>query len=228
MSQLSSNNHIIKLRCILAALLVFAGVSGAYAQIPADTIKKTTIIKPDSVKLNKKAKDTAEVEPVVKKRVRTPKDPNTALFRAAVVPGLGQIYNKRYWKLPIVYGGFAALGYAINFNQKYYTEMLNEYIARTDGDPNTIPNTEKYGGARDEQIISAKDFYKRNREISIIGTVALYAAQIIDAYVDAELSNFDVSDDLSLKIGPSINQGFAFRGAPNYTVGLSLKFTLKK
>lgn len=230
MSHLNSNNYINTFRCVFTALLVFVAVTFVKAQTPADSIKKaTSILKSDSIKASKKAKDTVEIESVVKqKRVRTPKDPNIALFRAAVVPGLGQIYNKRYWKLPIVYGGFAALGYAINFNQKYYTETLNEYIARTDGDINTKPNTEKYGDARDEQIISAKDFYKRNREISIIGTVALYAAQVIDAYVDAELSNFDVSDDLSLKIGPSINQGFAFNGAPNYSVGLSLKFTLKK
>ncbi|POY36563.1 hypothetical protein C3K47_09310 [Solitalea longa] len=194
----------------------------AWAQQPADSLKLADpIIKADTLK-------KGEVEPVVKKKkVRTPKDPNTAVFRSAVVPGLGQIYNQRYWKLPIIYGGFVALGYAINFNQKYYNEFVNEYILRTDGDPSSIPNPD-YKNAPDEQIISVKDFYKRNRDISIIGTVALYAAQVIDAYVDAELSNFDVSDDLSLKIGPSINQSFAYRGMPSYSVGLSLKFTLKK
>ncbi|UKJ06991.1 DUF5683 domain-containing protein [Solitalea lacus] len=211
----------------MAALLVFIGTASASDIVKSNNFAETIILT-DTVKKTDIKSDTAKIEPVVKKKkVRTPKDPNTALFRAAVVPGLGQIYNKRYWKLPLVYGGFVALGYAINFNQDYYNEFLNEYIARTDNDPNTIGNPD-YSGASDEQIVSVKNFYKRNRDICIIGTVALYAAQIIDAYVDAELSNFDVSDDLSLKISPTINQSLAFNNKLTFTPGISFRFTLKK
>ncbi|WP_252587062.1 DUF5683 domain-containing protein [Solitalea agri] len=203
------------------ALFVLISAGSVWAQNTTDSLKQANpIIKADTVK-------KGEVESVVKKKkVRTPKDPNTAVFRSAVVPGLGQIYNKRYWKLPLVYGGFVALGYGISFNQKYYTEFLNEYIYKTDDDPNT--GNPDYANVSEAQIIAAKDFYKRNRDLCIIGSVALYAAQVIDAYVDAELSNFDVSDDLSLKIGPSLNHSFAYRGMSTYSVGLSLKFTLKR
>ncbi len=130
-------------------------------------------------------------------------DPRKASMYSAVFPGLGQIYNRKYWKVPIVWGGFAALTwYTI-----YANDELNRYSTaiyfRTDGNPDTIDEFALDLRYTDAVLNRFKDFYRRQRDRTVIWTVLFYALNIVDAAVDAHLFEFDVSEDLGIKIGPS-------------------------
>ncbi|TCS86367.1 hypothetical protein EDD80_108160 [Anseongella ginsenosidimutans] len=150
-----------------------------------------------------------------------------ALLYSAIIPGGGQFYNGKYWKIPIVYGGFIALGIAIEFNQSYYSEFVRELNYRGDGDPLTVP---KYDEEiiPNSRIIEARNYYRRYRDMCIIGVGVLYGLNIVDAYVDAELSNFDISEDLTMKVAPSLqfDPTFAAAGmgvAPGFSVRLAIR-----
>jgi len=134
--------------------------------------------------------------------------PQKAATLSAILPGLGQIYNKKYWKVPIVYAGFATFVFFINYNQKGYLEFKQAYIDFPDYDldydfPLTI-----------DQIDRAKNSYKRYRDLSVIGTAGFYLLQIIDATVDAYLFDWNISEDLSLKLEPTMIQSPSFFSAP--------------
>jgi len=151
----------------------------------------------DSIKINK---------PVV---VHSPRK---ATIYSAVLPGLGQIYNRKYWKVPIVYGGFVTLGYFINFNNELYVKYKQAYSDIIDTDPNTNSfkdlgiNPALYGPAKitqfTETLRRAKDGSRRNRDLVVIGTAVFYALNIIDASVDAHFFNFDISEDLTINWVP--------------------------
>lgn len=137
--------------------------------------------------------------------------PHKATIYSTILPGLGQIYNKKYWKLPIIYIGFGALGYFINYNNDLYIEYKQAYADIIDDNPNTnsfmqIDNYEEYWKGKETQFSSrlktAKDGSRRNRDFVIICTVAFYALNIIDATVDAHFFDFDISDDLSFQWTP--------------------------
>lgn len=158
-------------------------------------------------------RDTTELPVTISTEAFTP-NPTKALIYSAIFPGLGQIYNRKYWKLPIVYGGFLGFTYAITWNGKYYSDYSNGYKDIMDEDPETDSwkNFLPYG--QDPETVDKewltkvmkrrKDFYRRYRDLSIIGTVAMYALSMIDAYVDAQLFDFDISSDLSLRVEPTI------------------------
>ncbi len=129
--------------------------------------------------------------------------PHKAAVMSAILPGAGQAYNKKYWKIPVIYAGFAGLAYAISFNQKEYRNYRNAYDQRLDNDPATVDNY--VGTYSDADLGTLKDFYRRNRDLSIIGTGVLYLLNIIDASVDAHLYDFNVNDDLSIKLAPTLN-----------------------
>jgi hypothetical protein len=141
-------------------------------------------------------------------------DPQKALWLALVIPGGGQIYNRKYWKLPIVYGGFVGCIYAMMWNNMMYKDYSQAYLDIMDDDPGTASynkflhlgkqitpaNEERY-----KQIFkSRKDKYRRWRDLSFFCMLGVYAVSVIDAYVDAELSSFDISKDLSLKVRPTV------------------------
>lgn len=137
---------------------------------------------------------------------------NKALWLAMVFPGGGQIYNRKYWKLPIVYGGFVGCAYALNWNNKMYKDYSQAYLDIMDDDPNTksyedfLPpsiNIESQEERFKEIFKKRKDLYRRQRDLSIFCFIGVYVLSIIDAYVDAELSNFDISKDLTLKVEPA-------------------------
>jgi hypothetical protein len=130
----------------------------------------------------------------------------------ALVPGLGQIYNKKYWKLPIVYGGFAALIYSVSFYQNEYDLVRQAVLDKNAGRPISDPTLEPLDIAN---LVSLRDFYRESRDLSWIGIGGLYALQIIDAAVDAHLQEFDVSENLTLKWQPDyrVQAGRAFVGA---------------
>lgn len=122
---------------------------------------------------------------------------------SAILPGAGQVYNRKYWKIPVIYGGFAGLAYAIRFNQKEYNIFKEAFKIRLDGNENT---TDEFVGIySDNDLTTLKDFYRRNRDLSIMGTGILYILNIVDATVDAHLFNFNVNENLSINILPTTN-----------------------
>lgn len=148
-------------------------------------------------------------------------NPNKAAILSAILPGLGQVYNKKYWKVPIIYAGFGTFVFFINYNRKGYLEFKQAHIDFPNYHLNyDFPLTL-------EQIDRAKDSFKRYRDLSIIGTAGFYLLQIIDATVDAYLFDWDVSDDLSLKIEPSIIQSpsqFLVPSTNTFALRASLSF----
>lgn len=166
--------------------------------------------------------------------------PARASLYSAIFPGLGQMYNRKYWKLPIVYAGFGALGYSIAFNQTNFSRYKNAYIDFTDELPETQryldviganlnpadfdpvlypdtydPQQEKWFG---EQLDNNMDYYRRNRDLSYIGLVGLYLLNIVDATVDAHLFDYDIGNDLSMKIEPRL----MYAGRNLNTLGLQI------
>ena len=141
-------------------------------------------------------------------------NPQRALWLALVLPGAGQIYNRKYWKLPIFYGGFMGCIYALSWNNTMYKDYSQAYLDMVDSDPSTasynkflhlgVQITENNKARYVELFKNRKDKYRRWRDMSIIAMVAVYALSVIDAYVDAELSEFDISRDLSLKVSPAV------------------------
>ncbi len=130
--------------------------------------------------------------------------PNKATLYSAVIPGLGQAYNKKYWKIPIVYAGFGVLSYFIISNRNEYLQFREAYDYVMVGDT-TIPiNNDYVYKYSSDQLSKARDYYRRNMELSIILSGFWYILNILDASVDAHLFDYDISDDLSLHIEPAI------------------------
>ena len=146
--------------------------------------------------------------------------PNTkrALWLALVLPGAGQIYNRKYWKLPIIYGGFVGCAYAMTWNNQMYHDYSQAYLDIMDDDPNTNSYNQflHLGATIDDSNIDRykeifrkrKDKFRRWRDLGTFVMIGIYAFSVIDAYVDASLSQFDISDDLSLRVEPTmLNNG---------------------
>lgn len=126
--------------------------------------------------------------------------PRKAALFSAVIPGLGQIYNKRIWKVPIIYGGFVGMGFLIDWNNDRYRLWREAYIDYE----HYREILEVTWDMSKEQVKMGKDFYKRQKELSIILTAGFYLLQVIDATVDAYLFDWSVGEDLSLKLDPVI------------------------
>jgi len=163
--------------------------------------KDSLTIKTTSIKFKKASKDifslfkdTTKLQPAQK-----------ATLRSLIIPGWGQARNGKWWKVPLVYGGFVGLGLVYNFNNQYYKEFLKEsQFRKSSNNPDGVYLYSQYEGISAAQIYNAKDFYRRNRDLTLYGGILFYGVQVIDAYIDARLATFDVSDDLSLKVKPSI------------------------
>ena len=142
-------------------------------------------------------------------------NPQRALWLALVIPGAGQIYNRKFWKLPIIYGGFMGCIYALTWNNMMYKDYSQAYLDLMDDDPGTASYNKflhlgkqiqtKADEERYKKIFkSRKDKYRRWRDMSFFVMLGVYAFSVIDAYVDAELSQFDISKDLSLTVEPTV------------------------
>lgn len=141
-------------------------------------------------------------------------DPMRAVWMSALFPGLGQVYNRRYWKLPLVAAGFMGLGYGASWNNSMLKDYTRAYGDIMDNDPNTksymdfFPTTVKEEDLDKTWLTnilkSRKDFYRRNRDLCIISMVGVYLLAIVDAYVDASLAHFDISPDLSMEVAPAV------------------------
>ena len=141
-------------------------------------------------------------------------NPKRAMWLAIVLPGAGQIYNRKYWKLPLVYGGFVGCIYAMQWNNMMFRDYSKAYQDIMDTDPTTQSynqflhlgtritdqNKEQYQSI----FKSRKDRYRRWRDLSFFCLLGVYALSIVDAYVDASLSEFDISDDLTLRVEPAV------------------------
>lgn len=148
-----------------------------------------------------------------KKKDRFIPDPKKALWLAIVFPGGGQIYNRKYWKLPLVYGGFLGCIYAMTWNNTMYRDYSQAYIDIMDSDENTksyenfipVRYDVKANQAHLQDVFKRKkNYYRRFRDLSMFCMIGVYALSIIDAYVDAELSSFDISRDLTMKVSPTV------------------------
>jgi len=215
----------MKLVCqrIVLIILCIVGTTSCFAQVNNDSTTtwasdETQILQGEKVfvvndssellalgdSLTKKKRDWATWRPNVKK----------ALWLAVVLPGAGQIYNRKYWKLPIFYGGFVGCIYALRWNNMMYKDYAQAYSDIMDDDPNTQSYNQflHLGATIDDSNMSQyqsifktrKDRYRRWRDLSIFCLIGVYALSVIDAYVDASLSEFDISDDLSLHIEPTV------------------------
>ena len=162
-------------------------------------------------------------------------NPNRALWLSLVLPGAGQIYNRKYWKLPIIYGGFLGCTYALLWNQQMYNDYSQAYLDIMDDDPNThsytnmLPMGYDITGREDQfkKIFRHKrNYYRKYRDMSIFAFFGVYLVSVIDAYVDAQLSTFDISKDLSVSFEPaSIEQRNAIgSGGKALGVQCSIKF----
>ena len=207
-----------KLSHIGLAALLWLTASPAIAQkdsLQVDAMQSFNLddsIAIDSAKLSKALAPKA----LRKKRNWATWRPNTkrAMWLAIILPGAGQIYNRKYWKLPIIYGGFVGCAYAMSWNNQMYHDYSQAYLDIMDDDPNTQSYNQflHLGAKIDESNIERykeifrkrKDRYRRWRDMSMFVMIGVYAFSVIDAYVDASLSEFDISNDLSLKIEPTV------------------------
>ncbi|MCK4663999.1 MAG: hypothetical protein KAT68_14115 [Bacteroidales bacterium] len=153
-------------------------------------------------------------------------NPKLASIMSAVIPGSGQIYNQQYWKAPLIYGGFGTLIFFIKYNDIEYQKWLKAYNLRIDDDSTTM---DIYPMATNDQLKKLRDEWRRYRDLNYIGIVFLYLLNIVDASVDAHLFDYDIGDDLSLKVEPIVvdpKHLIVNRQNKYYPVGvkLSLKF----
>lgn len=195
--------------------LLWLGTTQAMAQkdsLAVESLSLENSITIDSASLSKALAPKA----LRKKRNWATWRPDTkrAMWLALVLPGAGQIYNRKYWKLPIIYGGFVGCAYAMSWNNQMYHDYSQAYLDIMDDDPNTqsynqflhlgaqidASNIERYK----EIFRKRKDRYRRWRDMSMFVMIGVYAFSVIDAYVDASLSEFDISDDLSLRVEPTV------------------------
>lgn len=142
--------------------------------------------------------------------------PNTAMLYSAALPGLGQAYNKKYWKIPIIYGSGVVIGYFINYNHQLYKQYRDGLIALIDQDDRTEPFDPRLDNNDYQRAV---DYWRRNRDLLMIGGLLLYIMNIVDAHVDAHLELFTVDDDISLNLEPSFGQ----TAMQTNLIGLSLK-----
>lgn len=221
-----------RLLSFIASILFTAALFPASAQLSVpDEITDSIAIEPDG-ELEIVAADTiplhrirAEVtlvddsvatltaDPTVRMRVFNP-DPIRAVWLSALCPGLGQIYNRRYWKLPIVVGAYMGLAYATSWNNEMLSDYTTAYRDLMDNDPDTksymnffAPGVQESDLSRtwlENVFKSRKNTYRRNRDLCIIAMVGVYVLAMVDAYVDASLAHFDISPDLSLDWSPTV------------------------
>lgn len=183
-------------------LLVFLLTNSAFSQTQAET--PVTESRP---KVKKEKPDYSSL----------PKNPRKATILSAVLPGAGQVYNGKAWKVPLLYAGFMTDIYFIGYNNKRYQTFREALFAFDDGDSSQFPSLNR------EALVRNVDYWRQNRDMTILLLGAIYALNLIDANVDAHLSGFDISDDLAIKIEPNVGT-FA---ASSTSMGLTLKFQFK-
>lgn len=183
------------------------------------------------------ASQSDSIQKAAQKKVKEKWIPNSnkSVWLALAIPGAGQIYNRKYWKLPIIYGGFVGCAYALTWNGKMYKDYSQAYQDIMSDNPNnnsymdflpastTPEEVQKNLASYQERFKKKKDTYRRYRDLSIFAFIGVYLLSVIDAYVDAELSDFDISKDLGMKLEPAVFND-AFRNRPQ---GVGLQCSIK-
>lgn len=172
----------------------FSGIVSGQT-VAVDTSKVQKIAQPDSVEVH---------------------SPKKAALLSTFLPGAGQVYNRKYWKVPVIYGGFGVIGYFIGWNNRNYKTYKVAYSDLTDDDPNTdsyndleatqyydLEDPTDYSNFK-EGLSKQTNYYRRNRDLLVICMAGFYGLQIIDASVDAHLFNFEISEDLTMNWQPAM------------------------
>jgi hypothetical protein len=235
----NKNSYILVLLILMISAGVQAQVDSIKNQLPKDSVAR--LYDKSNVK-----KIVEQVSDTLNKKEFKP-NPLKNVWMGAIIPGFGQILNKKYWKLPIVYGGFLGCAYAVTWNsgqtqsyKKAYFDILRyqadpSYANIVDKNPKNVSfyqvlpkgyTIETYGGIAEytTHLQTGYNFYRRYRDLSIIISIAYYALTIVDAYVDAQLYDFDISPDLSMHVSPALMEN---KYGVNNTVGLQCSISLK-
>lgn len=170
----------------------------------------------DSLTIKKEERVIVVNDSILPKEEYNPLAPAKAAFYSAVLPGLGQVYNKRYWKIPVIYAGMAAGVYFYKQQDDDYDRFRNAYKRRLAG-----YTDDEFQGISDDRLINAQKTSQKNKSISIIVTVAFYLLNVVDANVDAHLRQYEVSEDLSLQPNFDYNH---FNAQPQYGMSLTYRF----
>lgn len=233
----------------LNILILFISLISAGVQAQVDSVKN--LLPKDTVAVARLVEQVAVPVKVVQtsdslKLKAFKPDPGRVVWMAAIIPGYGQILNKKYWKLPLVYGGFLGCAYAIAWNSSQYNSYKNAYLdihTYNNSDINyknavdknksivsfyqmlpkgynDVPSYYQSYAEYEKRLKTGQDFYRRYRDLSIIVTIAYYALTIVDAYVDAQLYDFDISPDLSLRFQPALIKN----GSGNNTFAMQCSF----
>ena len=209
-------------------------LSAARGAVAVDTV---SMLNADSIYILNKVDSVGVKQKKAKRDWATwSPDPKRAMWLAIVLPGAGQVYNRKYWKLPIVYGGFLGCIYAWRWNNQMFRDYSQAYMDIMDDDPNTnsyldmLPPRYDITGREDrfKNIFKRKkDYYRRYRDLSAFCFIGVYILSVIDAYVDAQLSVFDISPDLSMRLEPAVinnGNGLPGRTPSSYGIGCNLSF----
>lgn len=225
---------------IILVLILWMGCAwSAKAQEKETVLVDTTVVMPPDSTVTAVLLEADSVGvPPVKMNLAFKPNPTKAVL-LALIPGGGQIYNRKYWKLPIVYGAFMGCLYAVTWNNRSYQEYAEAYKDIVYDYENKIPEKDWHQSWQEitntpaedlidntrfhEQLKSRKDYYRRYRDLSIIITVGVYALSIIDAYVDAQLFDFDISPDLSMRLEPVVTPKTSYSSS-TYGLNCSIKF----
>ncbi|CAM3369486.1 DUF5683 domain-containing protein [Aequorivita lipolytica] len=170
----------------------------------------------DSLVVKKEEKVIVVNDSILPKEDYNPLAPAKAAFYSAVLPGLGQVYNKKYWKIPIIYAGMAAGVYFYKQQDDDYERFRNAYKRRLAG-----YTDDEFQGISDDRLVNAQKSAQKNKSISVIVTIAFYLLNVVDANVDAHLRQYEVSEDLSLQPNFDYNQ---FNAKPQYGMSLTYRF----
>lgn len=204
--------------------ILFIWISSAQEREPKQTAK-------DSLNTDLKQEGIVIQDSIFEKRKKVnPLAPSKAAFYSAVLPGLGQIYNKRYWKVPIVYALIGTGVYAYTYNDDLYDRFRTAFKSRqagfTDDEFYDINGDNAEGASPDldtDDLERQQENYQRDRDLALVITIAMYALNIIDANVDAHLNQFNVDEDLSLDIQPYLDID-PITNNPNYGIAFTIKF----
>lgn len=208
------------------SLLVFLlwGSFSAFSQVDEEKPAENAV---DSLTTDLEKKGVVVETASIEKRAINPLAPSKAAFYSAVLPGLGQVYNKRYWKVPLVYGAIGGGIYAYSFNNSEYNRFRDAFKRRragfTDDEFYDINNDQQGPDISDTALQDAQERFQRDRDLWLLLTIAFYALNIIDANVDAHLKQYNVSEDLAMDIKPFLEMNTVTSNA-NYGLGMVIKF----
>ena len=218
-------------KCLFLIWFVFLFAVAAKAQEP-DTVAVKN--KKDSLNRAKDSVTSKRYYPkVTKEKTYHPDslhDPHKAVMRSLMIPGWGQLYNHRWWKLPLVYGGLGLLGDVVVYNQKYYKLFLKEALLREKGIVGTSQNNPLLVNVSNDDVVTYTNSYRRDRDLGILGFLGGWGIQMIDAYIDAKfIRSYTMDNNLSFKVSPTTigTPVYALNSNSTFIPAIKITFTLK-